>query len=94
MPGPLGYKSIQKFATNVSNSFNLIELNDVMGVRVNIDRVLIDLIAQLPEKPEHVGIQILGDGFRAMRKTKFVNIGFRILQENQKNNSFSALATL
>ena len=94
MPSPLGYKSLQKFAASLCTKFKLVELDDMVGARVDLDRVLVDLISQLPGSPLHVDIQILGDGFRAMRKTKFVNIGFRILQEGKFNNSFSALATL
>ena len=95
MPGPLSYKTLQKFADNQIKKFKLVELPDLNGACVDIDRVLIDLISQLPgPPPAHVDIQILGDGFRAMRKTKFINIGFRILQDNPQNNSFSSLATL
>ena len=94
MPGPLSFSSLQKFANRQIKYFKLVELETLNGAQVDIDRVLVDLISQLPGSPQHVDIQILGDGFRAMRKTNFINIGFRILQENPNNNSFSSLATL
>ena len=66
------------------------------GARVNLDRVLVDLISHLPDpNVSHVNIQILGDGFRAMRKINFCNIGIRLLFEDEANdNSFTSLATL
>ena len=95
MPGPLSFRTLQKFATCQIKKFNLSELTELDGACVDIDRVLVDLISQLPgPPPAHVDIQILGDGFRAMRKKKFINIGFRILQDSPLNNSFSSLATL
>ena len=94
MPGPLGYKSLQKFVNSVTSHYKLVEVPAIPGASVAIDRILVDLISQLPTQVQHIDLQILGDGFRAMRKNNFVNIGFRILQDNPKNNSFSALATL
>ena len=94
MPGPLGYKTLQKLATSLASNYKLVELDSINGARVSIDEILVDLISQLPEKPTHIDIQVMGDGFRAMRKTNFINIGFRILQDNENNNSFSSLATL
>ena len=94
MPAPLSYKSLQDFANSQTKKFRLVELSSLNGAQVDIDQVLVDLISQLPEKPQHIDIQILGDGFRAMRKINFINIGFRILQDSPNNNSFSSLATL
>ena len=68
MPGPLSYKTIQKFAQAQAARFKIVHLTDLSGAQVDIDRVLVDLISQLPTPPTHVHIQLLGDGFRAMRK--------------------------
>ena len=98
MPGPLSYKTIQKFSQAQVARFKLHHVRDLSGAQVDIDRVLVDLISQLPKPPDHVHIQVLGDGFRAMRKQNFVNIGIRLLCEDAGaeliNNSFSSLATL
>ena len=65
------------------------------GASVSLDKLIEDLVAQLPQRPAHIDLQLLGDGFRAMRKIKFVNIGIRILQQDGTiNNSFSSLGTL
>ena len=64
---------------------------------MSIDKVLYNLIGQHSsiESGAEVPIQILGDGFRPMRKIKFFNVGIRLLIDDELiNNSFSSLATV
>ena len=95
MPGPISYKTLQQFADHHVRTRQLTEMTSLNGVTVSLDKLIEDLVAQLPNRPTHIDLQLLGDGFRAMRKIGFVNIGVRILQEDTAiNNSFSSLATL
>ena len=56
------------------------------GAQFNADKIVSQLIdaLNLPVRPKHVHIQILGDGFRAMHSTSIINIGVRLLIETEE----------
>ena len=69
------------------------------GAQFDVNKIVCQLIdsLKLPIRPDHVHIQILGDGFRAMHSTNIVNVGVRVLVETEEeagDTSFTALATL
>ena len=69
------------------------------GAQFNANKIVCQLIdaLKLPIRPNHVHLQILGDGFRAMHSTNIVNVGVRLLIETETeagDTSFTALATL
>ena len=99
-PSPRCSKSISSFADKMVLECGLEETADGSGgAYFNADKIVCQLIdaLKLPIRPDHVHIQILGDGFRAMHSTNIVNVGVRVLVETEEeagDTSFTALATL
>jgi hypothetical protein len=99
-PSPRCSKSISSFADKMVRESGLEEFTgDSGGAQFDANKIVCQLIdsLKLPIRPDHVHIQILGDGFRAMHSNDIVNVGVRVLVETEEeagNTSFTALATL
>ena len=99
-PSPRCSKSISKFADIMVYESGLEEFSDGSGgAQFNPNKIVCQLVdaLNLPTRPTHVHLQILGDGFRAMHSTSIVNVGVRLLVETEADagdTSFTAIATL
>ena len=99
-PVPRCAKLISKFADKKCEASGLQELPEECGGGAEFDpeKIVMQLVAALEAPPMGaVNIQILGDGFRAMRSTSIVSVGVRLLIETEEeagDTSFSAIASL
>ena len=69
----------------------------IAGALFSADKVICQLVNALKAKPDHVHLQICGDGFRAMHSTSIVNVGVRLLIETEEkagDTSYTSIATL
>ena len=67
------------------------------GAHFNPDKILLQLVESLDSSPDQVQVQILGDGFRAMRSTSIVSVGARLMIETEEeagDTSFTAIGSL
>ena len=98
-PCPLPIVKIRQVGIAICEQFGLQEVNstsddyEVHGARFSIIPVLRALINQRHPRPNHVHVQILGDGFNALGR-QFLNIGVRLLLDDELDNSFTSIATL
>ena len=95
MPSPLTAAEVSAHARHVCSTFGLDELmpQEGNGARFNASKVVEALISRHDPPPSPIHIQIMGDGFRAL-KLPFLNIGARVLVDSELENSFTALATM
>ena len=94
-------KTISRYADRMSAASGLEELSVKCGggAFFDPDTIVIELIEWLHRSslPDQVHLQVLGDGFRAMRSTSKVSIGARLLIETEEeagDTSFTAIASL
>ena len=71
------------------------------GAEFDSDKIVTQLInAAYPAgsaRPDHVHIQVMGDGFRAMHSTSIVSVGIRLLIESEEESgetSFTSIGTV
>ena len=67
------------------------------GARFNADKIITQLVDALDARPTHVHLQVLGDGFRAMKSTSVVSVGVRLMMETEEeagDTSYTGLASL
>ena len=69
------------------------------GTQFNPEKIVKQLLEALPSasRKDQVHIQVLGDGFRAMKSCSIVSIGARLLIESEEESgdtSFTAIAEL
>ena len=102
-PSPLCSKSVSAFAQKLCEDSGLEEIGfefDGAGAQLDPDKVVRQLIDSLPatsDRPTHIHLQILGDGFRAMHSSSIVSVGARLLIETEEeagDTSFTALGSL
>ena len=98
-PTPVSSKSISKFADQKCLESGLEEFPAELGggAQFNPATIVDELISTLPTPPSHIHLQILGDGFRAMKSASIVSVGARLLVETEEESgdtSFTALASL
>ena len=99
-PSPICSKTISTFADKMCLASGLEELPAEWGggAQFDADHIVIQLIDSLQHNPSpsHVHLQIMGDGFRAM-KSNIVSVGVRLLVETEQeagDTSFTAIASL
>ena len=97
-PSPVCSKTISKFADKKCAESGLSEFGpSIAGAQFSADKIICQLISALKVKPDHVHIQVCGDGFRAMHSTSIVNIGVRLLlgtEQEAGDTSYTSIATL
>jgi hypothetical protein len=97
-PSPLCSKSISKFADLKCFESGLSEMKQPLaGAQFSADKIICQLVSALKVRPDHVHLQICGDGFRAMHSTSIVNVGVRLLIETEQeagDTSYTSIATL
>ena len=100
VPSPICSKKISAFADKMCRASGLEELPEEWGggAQFDADQIVTQLIDSLQRTPlpSHVHLQIMGDGFRAM-KTNIVSVGVRLLVETEEeagDTSFTAIASL
>ena len=101
-PSPLCSKSVSKFADQMCLEAGLEDLTVEFGgggAQFNPEKIVSQLIQSLPHpsRPDQVHIQVLGDGFRAMKSCSIVCIGARLLIESEEGageTSFTAITEL
>ena len=67
------------------------------GAMFDANKIVCQLVSSLNIIPTHVHLQVLCDGFRAMRSTSIVSVGARLLVETEKEageTSFTSIASL
>ena len=98
-PAPICAKSISKFADGLVKESGLKEFGVEKGGGAMFDanKIVCQLVSALDITPPQVHLQVLGDGFRAMRSTSIVSVGARLLVETEKEageTSFTSIASL
>ena len=95
MPSPQTVREVNVHACGIADSFGLCELPAAEGNGARFDTcpVLQALASRYDAVSSPLHVQILGDGFRAL-KLPFLNIGARVLHDSEIENSFTALATM
>ena len=98
-PTPVSSKSISKFADQKCLESGLEELPSELGggAQFNPSSIINELISTLEIPPSHVHVQILGDGFRAMKSASIISVGARLLVETEEeagDTSFTAIGSL
>ena len=99
-PAPLSSKTISHYADTLLHRAGLEHLSPDIGIGATLDpeHVLENLISNFDfgdEDRTRVHLQVLGDGFRALKEASIVSVGFRLLSETERaDNSFTALAAV
>ena len=98
-PVPICAKSISIFADKMTKESGLKEFPVECGGGAKFDpsKIVTQLIHALDVAPTKVHIQVLGDGFRAMKSTSIVSVGARLLLETETDagdTSFTAIGSL
>ena len=97
-PSPICSKAISTFGDLKCSESGLTEFGDgVAGAQFSADKIICQLISALKVRPDHVHLQICGDGFRAMHSNSIVNVGVRLLIETEQESgdtSYTSIATL
>ena len=98
-PVPMCAKSISAFADKKCKDSGLEEFPPELGGGAQFDpnKIISQLIESLEAPPPLVHVQVLGDGFRAMRSASIVSVGARLLVETEEeagDTSFTAIGSL
>ena len=100
VPAPICSKTISKYANEMCLASGLEEFPVECGggAQFNGDDIVMQLVDALQQNPlpQRVHLQVMGDGFRAM-KANIVSVGARLLIESEDeagDTSFTAIASL
>ena len=98
-PVPICSKSISNFADRMTKASGLKEFGVECGggAKFDANKIVTQLVSALDVAPTKVHIQVLGDGFRAMKSTSIVSVGARLLLETETeagDTSFTAIGSL
>ena len=67
------------------------------GAKFDANKIFCQLVSSLDTPPASVHLQVLGDGFRAMKSTSIVSVGARLLIETEKDagdTSYTSIGSL